>query len=259
MKDYYQILGVTPTATASDIKRAYRKLALIYHPDRNPDPAAEQFFKEVNEAYDVLSDVQQRSWYDFKQQTPQVESVIQQQPRKHRDPAYRRKYNPNVRPAHASSRAELIRKYHPYFKWTNWFGIFLMIVFAFDYTLPMSVYEEKITAIKYAFEQGHGHDVLITNNHKISVGTHADDFYIGTPLKIEITPLLRVIRNITNTKTGSEFYPQNIYSAAMFLPFLLFVSSILGLLVRNRIDHSFNISVTSGVLIIFVLYLIFLL
>ena len=64
-KDYYQILGVPRGANASDIKAAYRKLAMQYHPDRNPgNKQAEERFKEINEAYQVLSDSQKRARYD---------------------------------------------------------------------------------------------------------------------------------------------------------------------------------------------------
>jgi curved DNA-binding protein len=64
-KDYYQILGVERTASADEIKRQYRKLALKYHPDKNPDdPSAESRFKEINEAYEVLGDAEKRAKYD---------------------------------------------------------------------------------------------------------------------------------------------------------------------------------------------------
>ncbi len=64
-KDYYKILGVEPTASSEEIKRAYRKLALQYHPDRNPgDKAAEERFKEIAEAYEVLADPSKRAKYD---------------------------------------------------------------------------------------------------------------------------------------------------------------------------------------------------
>lgn len=64
-KDYYDVLGVSKSADAGEIKSAYRKLALQFHPDRNPDnPEAEEKFKEATEAYEVLSDQQKRERYD---------------------------------------------------------------------------------------------------------------------------------------------------------------------------------------------------
>lgn len=64
-KDYYSILGLNRDATQEEIKKAYRGLALKYHPDRNPeDEEAEETFKEVGEAYAVLSDTEKRRMYD---------------------------------------------------------------------------------------------------------------------------------------------------------------------------------------------------
>src|ERR671939_1071046 len=64
-RDYYEILGVTRTASEQEIKSAYRRLAVKYHPDKNPgDAAAEERFKEAAEAYSVLSDADQRARYD---------------------------------------------------------------------------------------------------------------------------------------------------------------------------------------------------
>ena len=54
-KDYYSVLGVSKSATDEELKKAYRKLALKFHPDKNKSPGAEERFKEIGEAYDVLS------------------------------------------------------------------------------------------------------------------------------------------------------------------------------------------------------------
>ncbi|MGA3111991.1 MAG: DnaJ domain-containing protein, partial [Candidatus Bathyarchaeia archaeon] len=63
-RDYYEVLGVKRDASPDEIKDAYRKLAMQFHPDRNKDPGAEERFKEISEAYAVLSDSQKRQQYD---------------------------------------------------------------------------------------------------------------------------------------------------------------------------------------------------
>ncbi|HVJ12050.1 MAG TPA: DnaJ domain-containing protein, partial [Burkholderiales bacterium] len=64
-RDYYEVLGVNKDASEEDLKKAYRRLAMKWHPDRNPDnPKAEENFKEAKEAYEVLSEPQKRAAYD---------------------------------------------------------------------------------------------------------------------------------------------------------------------------------------------------
>src|SRR5919107_492914 len=63
-RDYYEVLGIQRSANKEEIKNSYRKLALQYHPDRNKSPGAEEKFKEISEAYAVLSDDEKRKRYD---------------------------------------------------------------------------------------------------------------------------------------------------------------------------------------------------
>ncbi|MGB7182595.1 MAG: DnaJ domain-containing protein, partial [Burkholderiaceae bacterium] len=64
-KDYYEVLGVSKNASDEDLKRAYRRMAMKFHPDRNPDDkSAEAKFKEAKEAYEILTDAEKRNAYD---------------------------------------------------------------------------------------------------------------------------------------------------------------------------------------------------
>lgn len=72
--DWYAILGIKSTATEEEIKKAYRKKALQYHPDKNSSTTAEEVFKEINKAYEILGDTDKRRTYDLQQQTSKVHS-----------------------------------------------------------------------------------------------------------------------------------------------------------------------------------------
>jgi TolA-binding protein len=95
--NYYDILGVSNNATKSDIKNAYRKRALLYHPDRNKSQEAHQKFVEIKAAYEVLSDDTKRWWYDQKLVNTQFQDATFYQPGPQttsykRPPGYYRKY-----------------------------------------------------------------------------------------------------------------------------------------------------------------------
>jgi curved DNA-binding protein CbpA len=105
MKDYYKVLGVLPNATTEEIKKAYRQLALKYHPDRNPgDKNSEAFFKKVTEAYTILSDPEERENYNWEFKRSQHASYTQQQE------SSEKKHEPQVTPQVILSVSQEIRK-----------------------------------------------------------------------------------------------------------------------------------------------------
>jgi curved DNA-binding protein CbpA len=99
MKDYYTILNLKRFASMGEVRRSYRQLVQQYHPDVNPDPSAAIIIREVNEAYEVLGDVQKKRTYDYGLITPYEQTIIAQPeptpPIRYRDPYFRRK---SVRP-----------------------------------------------------------------------------------------------------------------------------------------------------------------
>ncbi len=75
-KDFYKVLGVAPDSNEDEIKKAYRKLALKFHPDKNSDADAEDRFKEIAEAYEILTDAKKRSIYDQFGEEGENEGVL---------------------------------------------------------------------------------------------------------------------------------------------------------------------------------------
>lgn len=76
--DYYKTLGVSPTATDSEIKKAYRALSFKYHPDKNPDPSVAEQYKLINEAYETLNDAQKRNQYDNRNNPLSMDSILKE-------------------------------------------------------------------------------------------------------------------------------------------------------------------------------------
>lgn len=76
MKNYYEVLGLTANATLADIKTTYRKLASLYHPDKNSAEDAPAKFRLVQEAYETLSDVEKRNTYDENRRRSLLDSPI---------------------------------------------------------------------------------------------------------------------------------------------------------------------------------------
>jgi hypothetical protein len=258
MKDYYQILGVSSTAPSAEIKRVYRRLAMLYHPDRNHSPEAEQIFKEINEAYDVLGSDESRQWYDYKRQSTSSSTAYTDKTRTpskpaHRDPAYHRRRAP--RPVNtAPSRNETLAHYLPYFFWMNQVGVAMMFIFLMDYSLPLTSSTERIQVLysvpmRGVLDQG----MLTTHGHRIQIVSDFDIFKEGDEIELHYTPIFKTIMQTKYNNQVFETADRGIYGPIFVFPVGLFITSILGLIFRSNIEYAFNLSIISGVLFIFVL------
>lgn len=258
MKDYYQVLGVNPAASAAEIKRAYRQLAVLYHPDKNPDPQAEQFFKEVNEAYDVLGDEPKRKQYDYRRQNPFAVTAQQQEPdvRPHRDPAYRKRRPINTAPKTKSSSIQLMREYLPYFKWLIWAGMALSVLLALDYVVPVMSSEEEVTATKVVSHHKSSYAYVVIETSGPDVVLYSGYLKVGSKINMDYTPIFRTVLKISNEEEA-PIELTGIYGPVIVFPILLFLTSLLGIVLRNNVEYAFNLSIGNGILIIIVIYLIF--
>ena len=132
MKDYYQILGITRNADIEEIKRSFRKLAIAYHPDRNPSKGAESFIKEIIEAYEVLENPASRMLYDNLLDS-QVPLDTEKPMRPHRDPRYKKRPpDPHYR-SEKQEMLDMMKAYMPFALFVSWITLAASIFLACDF------------------------------------------------------------------------------------------------------------------------------
>ncbi|RAV98390.1 J domain-containing protein [Pseudochryseolinea flava] len=259
MKDYYAILGVREAASSAEIKRAYRLLAVQYHPDKNPSAEAESLFKEINEAYDVLSDVNKKFFYDQRRYKSLHEVLAEEPVKTHRDPRYRAKTATTNRTGKPRKPPEylLMEKLNKYVLWINIAGAAIVVFFLFDYVIPYKTTQEAVYSIREVRNvrsRGIVYYMITTESDKkikvydlvpgIADGFTLDSSRIyGMPMAI-------------STSRG-EFKLAYMYSALIFVPLLLLLIASIGILIKKNITGAFNCGIVTTVLIIITLVLIY--
>jgi curved DNA-binding protein CbpA len=257
MKDYYKILGVRSTASDADIKRAFRQLAVRYHPDKNSDPAAELLFKEINEAYTVLSDPQKRAGYDWKRQRPLSDLVQEPAKPQHRDPAYRK-----PRPTQPTGKSERQRMFEMMRQYQSTINRISMICFSIsmmmliDYSLPNRVSEERIVntypSTNHATRYSTTLHVIVTDwAHQIELPVELSDYFrVDDNVLINSSLLFAVARRV---EANGKIIPirKSIYGNFIFAPGALLLISFLALVFRNNVEKSFNYGLVSIVILFF--------
>jgi hypothetical protein len=263
MKDYYSIIGIAPSAGSAEIKQAFRRLAVSYHPDKNPSPDAEEQFKEINEAYEVLNNPAKRAAYDELRANP-FQSTYEAQPQ-HRDPAYNRNRYAYYQATHShQTPRELMAEYLPKFRWICWAGLVLTTSLAIDFLLPRQETKEDVVEIKRIFRTGryggaiYDHDLLITSQGS-EVMLFNDDLLRFKDEPWVIINKTALFSKIVSTTTEAQDYQvtgASVYSSLAFMPLILFLTSLLGVSIRKKVEFPFNLTIVSGIFFIIVLYLI---
>jgi curved DNA-binding protein CbpA len=255
VKDYYSILGVHQTASDGEIKRAYRRLAVQYHPDKNADPAAEIFFKEINEAYQVLSDPTERHFYNQRRSNPFGDVVVEETPR-HRDPAYRRprpQYNPSA--SKESDVQAFLKEYKWYYYWICFAGLAFSLVFYFDAILPETQSIEHIKQVTPVRGRRNAvsHFNAYTESGKRIKFYFLDDNPITKEADVRLnrTILLSTPVSVESLDRSMRYTLGHMYHQWFVVPLGMFVFSLVGILFRNRIEWCFNCSFVVGVSFIF--------
>jgi curved DNA-binding protein CbpA len=263
MKDYYALLGVTHTATAEEIKRAFRKLAVRYHPDKNPDPGAEKIFKELVEAYDVLGDWEKRKKYDLRFENPFSEAFVTPETRKHRDPRYRPK-PPGYRPPPKKEPIqEIMARYLPYFRWLSWAGCLLAFLLLLDFVLP---YQEKIESVTdvsvvtgarknfryFLFQTESGKEIKVYSSE-------ARLLLNEEKIEFDQTRIFQTVMYVSDEGPTFQVKLGYLYKGFVFFPLILAVTSVLGVSYRKNVEFPFNLSIVNGTMLVINLSLLALL
>lgn len=253
-KNYYTILGVSPTSGEAEIKAAYRRMALLLHPDKNPLPEAESAFKEVNEAYEVLSDPISRNLYDqmLTQTVPQPQVW-------HRDPAYRRRqqagYKPQ-RPQGPSARAVMMHGSLRLFRKVAWVALVFCVLLIVDYLLPNRVSEEIVKTdandLKHIFS-AMPNDLLVTDK-----GNHfplrIDELKYFPKNSVARVCTSRIFSLLVKVENANGSYEVNnlatLYRNFIFAPLLLLGLSVVGVLWKKGTEFRFNIGVVTVLMMV---------
>ena len=256
--DYYQTLGVTYSASHEEIKRAYRRLAVLYHPDKNRDPNAENIFKSINEAYDVLGDPAKKSIYDLRRQAPYIHEPYEAAPPppRHRDPAYRSTRPKVYRKSDRERLVDLMREYMPWATRVTQFCFGFSLLILVDYILPHRVTQETIieTNVRRTYTRNYATTwwvIKTDEGHTIDVSYGlSDHFGTGREVDVSSTMLFNVPRKV-ESETLAVRLTKSIYGNFVFAPIALLFFSALGLFFRKNIEYGFNLSVTSFLILIF--------
>lgn len=258
---YYDILGVTRSATASDIKRAYRRLAVVYHPDKNPDPAAEQLFKLINEAYEVLGDPPKRTRYDRELTEPAQIIQAPPPPPRHRDPAYRPRRARPRRKTDSERLRDMMASYLPYTARISMVCFGLCLLLAIDYVWPRRHVAETIEYTTQRRDYQRTGSITwwvihTTGNHTIDIPyERSNNFMPGDNVVIHQSMFFRIPVQI-DAQRASLALASNIYGHFIFAPIALMIVSGLGVLARRDVDYGFNLGVATFVLFIFFIAII---
>jgi hypothetical protein len=260
MTDYYLIMGIERTATLRDIKRMYRRLAVKYHPDKNPNSSTAEKFKEINEAYMVLSDPEARAVYDQRLANPAFYSLRDAQPW-HRDPAYTRATSrrPFTSPSERSIFMQSMLKYS---RLLFYFGCFWSLVLLVDYSLPATVFNEIVASDMSDLSRLISRDrvdLLVTDRrHHFHVqATEMKHFPKGSTVRIHTSSLLSAVIKVENH--DGTFIVNNlatIYRNFSFAPILLLFTCSLGLVVRKGVEFHVNLGIV--VFLLMILNIVFL-
>jgi len=225
MKDYYQVLGISMDATADQVKYAYRKLAVLYHPDVSTVPDADKRIKEINEAYNVLSSPQRRANYDLSLSKPATNLKVWA-------PEYKQSYRPSdshskARKTHGNkSLPRFLVKVMPTVRWLSALALAWCLFLAVDLLLPAHSANQVIAKMYFSGDV----QIIETRSGKYAVPiTDHIKYKRNEEIVVQLSSLLRVPRRIQAVGHKPSKLLVSIYGDLIVIPGLLGILAVLGI------------------------------
>lgn len=259
---YYDVLGVSRNATIDQIKKAYRRLVVLYHPDKTADIRAVEIFRSVTEAYDVLSDPERRVGYDHSLNNAYVtDEPATEEPPPHRDPAYRPRHTRQAtspKGQQTPSLSQLMASYLPYAKVTSIGCLVVATIMIAEYLLPSRHSKERVAFIELHSGHRYKWTKFVTdkgNSFVLDGSSHTGGFDIGDTVLVARSIFfgipMAVGRDQKMVRLGTGIYGNFIY-----LPVILLIISGFGVLTRKNVSWGYNFGVGSLLLLIFIAILL---
>lgn len=266
MQDYYQILGVSRQASQEEIRSAYRKLVVRYHPDRNPDPEAAVRIREINIAYDVIGDPDKRRSYDFAGAIGWTPEPATPPAPAHRDPAYRRRRHPPPPPPRPPVVSEWMLRYRKYSYRIAWVALVFCSILVIDFIIPAKTIQEKVVeqTVGTRLRRGGGeysYSVAIITNYggRLEFETeYPDNFEQGRIVAVSRSRLLAIPRRVGSAGWIVERVPGTLFGNFIFLPLVLLVTSGLGVYHKDSAHLQNSLGVVNGFILFLCLVFYFL-
>ena len=256
MKDYYKILGVSRQATTEEIKKSYRTLAFKFHPDRNSDPYAIGFIKELNEAYDVLGDEKKRSNYNFRldHKTTYRKTAPSYSQRSRRPPQNRyrqRKKQVNFNFQLWAYRASFL----------SGFVLLYCFLLSLDFLLAEDygkIHVRELDIENYISRRGRvTHTIYHIESDKVNF-TMSTERAINKndTILVSITPIFGIATNCT-VAINDTIYPASVYSvySPIFFLVLVAIGFAAGARLTKSAEQSLLYSIASIVIFLFILFI----
>jgi hypothetical protein len=260
MKDYYRILQITPDASQEEVKKAYRRLAKVHHPDiAGNGERQEIFIQDINEAYRTLSHPEKRSRYDWirtnreipQQETTTSESYFQEKQR-HPYGFNRGAFQQQVR------ERELVKPYLGYTYAVSRISLVFCLLLAIDFLMPLRQRTDKVTYLTEVHSKSgefekHEYTQLHTwKGSKAFVANEASLFFKENPTVLLFrTRLFGKLRYIAPAQAVKQRFinSRSIYGNFIFIPALLLLTAFFGSLKYFKPELDFSFGVASGVLL----------